>query len=261
MNAAQTEEEKAIFTEKCFNCTESPIKEWLAEFLNEDVSIAFTDYTDSVDEFGFQDDETKKHYNVFVVTGNPEMSSNVDLELLKRNEKARAACTMLFNAVHQVFVAVASTVTEEFSDKLMAIRPEFDPEHMAFYLRRINMSASRLHAMMAQKRQLDAYLATNDISKLTDEQMTHVNKAQAGIDKVLAECTKEVLDAEQSLCDTMNPQLKKLSWLYLVTEESSSNPEDLEASLGRLPTFGLTFQDPNEETYIDKLKKEYAVNE
>jgi hypothetical protein len=41
-----------------------------------------------------------------------------------------------------------------------------------------------------------------------------------------------------------------------VLEETDPNDTDIaNESMKRLPTFGLLFQDPEEETYVDKLKK------
>jgi hypothetical protein len=265
----QSEAEKAAITNKLFDCAEAPIKEWIAEFIGEDPSVVFNDYTDDVDLIGFQ--ENDKHYNAYLVTLDCDVTSNVNPELLKSSEKARKACSMLFDGTYQVFASVLQVVKKRFFDQLRNLRPMFDEPTMSFKLIRINGAAAQLKAALEQKAKAITFLAEAK-DPLSVENQEKVDSFINGLNDIIVKNSKEVLDAEESICIETNKKLETYDKLCIVVEESNADGEgvngmldsgDLENAdklLSRLPTFGLNYQDPDEENYIDKLKKEYEVN-
>ncbi len=260
-----SEAEKAAITNKLFDCAEAPIKEWIAGFICEDPSVVFNDYSDDVDLIGFQ--ENDKHYNAYLVTLDCDATTNVNPELLKASEKTRKACSMLFDGTYQVFASVLQTVKKRFFDQLRNFRPVFDEPTMSFKLIRINGAAAQLRAALEQKSKAITFLAEAK-EPLSAENQEKVDSFIKGLNELIVKNSKEVLDEEEVLCVETNKKLETYDKLCIVVEESNTDDEggnseleNVNKLLSRLPVFGLNYQDPDEENYIDKLKKEYDVAE
>lgn len=260
MNQKAVEEEKASLMMKFFDYAECPIQEWIAEYLQTDVSEVFPDYQDNSDVLGFQCEINNKHYEGFLVVMEASTDNYVDKYVLGRSEKYKKTCSMLFDAVHQVFPAVVSTVSEKYKDKLKGFRPLFDNNTMSFGLYRINQSVSELQVAVEAKRQLLPYLMNHN-EEFDEKVIKDIKDNIEKCDKVIERNTKDVLDAEEIQCKELNEKLKEYTRLYIAVEESEDAFIPTDASLSRLPVFGLSYQDPDEETLIDKLKKEMNVVE
>jgi len=248
---AEIEEERANFINKFFDCAEAPIKEWLAEYVEKDVLDVFPDFKDVVDVIGFQHDD--KHYNAYLVAMPSGTDSLVPKSLLLTNEKAKKACSMLYDAVLQVFMAVVNSSTETIFKSLI---PRFDESKMAFYLTRVNLKAMQLQTANQQNVQIRKFLEESKESITPEHEEALINTLKQ-IAEIFKTNTKEILDAEEKACVAENKANTNKPWMHIVVEEAN----ELDESLKRLPTFGLQYQDPDEETYIDKLKKEYDVLE
>jgi len=259
MDQKISDEEQAEIITKMFNCTESPIKEWIATFLDAEVKYVFTDYVDNSDVIGFQ--ENDKHYNAYVVTLNHDTTSQVNPELLKNSEKTRKACSILYDAVYKVFPSVAPTCSDEYLNMVVGLRPIFDEKTMSFKLFRINGKSAQLQLALEQKYKIMELLSKSE-SELTIDQKAGIDNSLKKIDDIIKNNTKQVLDDDELICNLTNNKLETYDKLYIVVEEcDENNQENMETSMRRLPVFGLSYQDPDEETYIDKLKKEYTINE
>jgi hypothetical protein len=249
MSQEEQAAEKAAYTEKFFNCTESPIKEWLADYLNVPVETLFPDYVDEADIIGFPHDN--KQYSAYIVTMPCDTECLVDVNLLKSNDKASRACSMLFDAVREVFMAVTGACDNE---ELKSIMPVFSEEKMAFHLLRVNRKAMQLQAADQQMQQTQKFLQSEDAKNLTPEQYEAVNNGLDHLNKIFLEINKQSLDDEEKICRDVNEHIREKMWMHIVVEEI--DPEMADEGMKRLPVFGLPYQDPEEETYIDKLRRE-----
>lgn len=259
MDRKSKEEEKSVLLMKFFDYAESPIKEWIAEYLNVDVKELFSDYQDNSDVLGFQCEINNKYYEGYLVTMDFNDESYLDNEILHASEKYKKACSMLFDAVHQVFPAVTSTIHEDYKEKIQGLRPLFDNNTMSFKLYIINHAATSLQVAIEAKKQLMYYL-TNTESELDENTKNNIKENISKCDATIETNTKKVLDDEEEKCKHMNKHLENFSRLYIAVEEIENyHPSD--ECLRRLPLFGLSYQDPEEESLIDKLKKQMNINE
>jgi hypothetical protein len=257
MDRKTEEEEKAKLILKFFDYAETPIQEWLAEYLGVDVNELFEDYQDNSDIIGFKNENNGKHYEAYLVTMSSDAGLFVDKQLLDSSEKTRKSCSMLFDAVHQVFPAVVSTINKDYADRVKFLHPKFDNDGMRFCLHRTNGAALELKLGLDARKQIIQCL--NNEKQLDPNTLENVHKRLEDVNKMIQKNNVDVLNAEEKLCRELNEVLPLGTWLYLAVDEGQS--EVSEESLQRLPVFGLRYQDPDEENYIDKLKKEYSVNE
>jgi hypothetical protein len=283
MDRAAQEEEKKKLIDDFFNYAEVPIQEWLAEYLGENVEAVFPDYTDNSKDIGFQSDG--KYYIAYYTTMGPDEPSQVPKELLN-NEQGRKACSMLFDAFQMVMPNVVQTADKEYADGLKGIHFKFDESRMAFELAIMNTSKCR-KIMLIQQRQkllhintaLEAKLAelNNPTSEVTagasitdiDALKKEITDQQKQIDELLNKSSvaldaitdKEMSD-EDARCETVAKTLPEKNKVYIVVEESDPDDEEVQAqSMQRLPVFGLAYQDTEDETFTERLKKQYNMND
>lgn len=260
MNKADKLSEQMAYSQKFFDYVESPIKEWIADYLKLDVSEVFPDYLDDSDIIRFMVDN--KQYSAYVLPLPHAAESFVDRDLIKESEKVRKACSILFDAVREVFMAVVGSITDPKLDHLKGFMPVFVEDKMAFRLLRVNRKAMQLQAADTQRVQIEKFLQTATGTGVTEDQKNMIQESLDKINKIFNENTKEVLNAEEEICRKINAELEFFDRLHIVVDETDPDEDGLEQeSLKRLPTFGLPFQDPDEENYIDKLKKEHDVHE
>lgn len=262
MNKADIRTEQAAYSQKFFDYAESPIKEWIAGYLKQEVTEVFPDYVDEADIIGFM--SKKKHYKAYVVPMPHDTQSLVDKNLLKNSEKMRKACSILFDAVREVFMAVVGSIEDPKLDYLKGFMPVFVEDKMAFHLLRVNRKAMQLQAADTQRKQIERFLQTAKETGVSEEQKSMIQESLNKINEVFTANTKEVMDAEEQACKLSNEDIKTsgVDWLHIVVEETDPDDQELEQeSMKRLPTFGLQYQDPDEENYIDKLKKEHDIHE
>jgi hypothetical protein len=259
MDRKSAEEEKAKLLMKFFDYAESPIQEWISEYLEVDVKELFPDYQDNSDVLGFQCEVNGNHYEGYLVSMEAGDDCYVDKELLNISEKYKKTCSMLFDAVHQVFPAVVGTIKEEYKKQVSSIRPLFDNSNMSFKLHSINQSAAALQVAVEAKKQLMPFLM-NPGGQFDIDTMNNIRSDINKCEKVIESHTKEMLDRDEDKCKSINLNLEKFNRLYIAVEESDEyQPTD--ASLSRLPVFGLSYQDPEEESLVDKLKKQMEIQE
>ncbi len=268
MSKADVAAEKAAYTDKFFACAESIIQEWIADYLQKPVTELFTDYQDESDVIGFM--LNKKQYSAYLVTMPYGTECLIDKAILNVDEKAKKACSMLYDAVREVFMAVTGSLAESKVwnlaeiNNIRSLMPVFTESNMAFHIVRVNRKAMRLQVANSHRMQLLQFLQNaevNGVNGVTEEQKNAIQKGLDELNMILAENTKEVLDAEEVLCKEVNEKNKLGNMLHIVLEESDLDDlEIVNQSMKRLPMFGLQFQDPDEENYIDKLKRENDVD-
>jgi hypothetical protein len=258
MNQSNTAAQKTAFIEKYFSCAESPIQEWLATYVKKQPIELFPDYTGNADVVGFI--HNNQQYTSYLVPMPWGTESLVDAELLKSSEKARKACSMLYDSVKEIFVAITGSFNEnnpktEEADLFKSLIPMFDNDKMAFHLSRVNWKALQLKTAHLQREQIQNYIQQN--KHITDEQMTAIQQSVTNIEHVFADINDDVLDEYEEKCKDTNEKIKLYDWLHIVVEPSDPNDSDtLNSSMERLPMFGLPYQDPEEETFIETLKKD-----
>lgn len=271
MSRAEAEEEKKKMIEKFFNSAESPIKEWISEYLNVDPEKVFPDYDEDSDDIGFKYKNTQ--YNAYLISMGPNEPSMVNKNLLKSSEEVRKACSMLFDAVQMVMPSVLHTSDKEFADDLKGLHFQFDEDTMSFGLIVVNtaqykkvMSVQHYQQVMQIKGSLEAKLNEpntdeNNISEIK-KQLVKVEELIIKAKSSYEEISNEDIEKEDERCKFVTEKLKLANKLYIVVEELDSNDVDaMNEGLKRLPMFGTTYQDTEDESFVDKLKKEYDLNE
>ena len=258
MSKADTEAEKAAYVDKFFRCAEAPIQEWIAAYVKKTPIDLFPDYKDTSDVIGFMHDNV--HYNAYLVSMPWGTDSLVDPELLKSSDKAKKACSMLYDAVRQVFMAITGSFevhnkNDPNADLIKSLMPQFDEQRMAFHLTRVNWKALQLKTAYLQKQQIHEYVQREQ--EISPDQLKAIQHSVEQLNRVFNDINKEVLDDYEELCKETNSTIKLYDWMHIVVEQSDPNDiESINNSMERLPVFGLQYHDPDEETNIDKLRNE-----
>jgi hypothetical protein len=257
IDKAKAEEEKAKIVEKIFQCSETPIKEWISLFINDYVKVnieeLFPDYVDDSDVIAYEDN--KKHYTAYLVTMPHDAVSFVDTELLKL-ENTQKACSMLYDGVRMVFPAVVQTINEEYKKYVDGIIVSFNNEKMSFTLTKVNIKKFKFEKA---KEQMELLIKFKENTSNPDE-LKQINELLMKSEDLIKSISIDDIVDEQKLCDEINEKLKNADQLHIAIEENSESVELMEAALHRLPTIGVSYQDPDEETLVDKLKKEHGIN-
>ena len=271
MSRAEAEEEKKKMIDKFFNYAEAPIKEWLAEYLNTDTEKVFPDYDEDSDDIGFQ--YKGDQYNAYLLSMGPNEPSMVNQSLLKSSEEVRKACSMLFDAVQMVMPSVLHTTDKEFADALKGFHFQFDEDTMSFRLIVVNteqykkvMSVKHYQQLMHSKGLMEKKLNEPDVDENT---VTEIKKYLEKVDDLVVKAkesydaiTNEAIEKEDERCKDITEKLKTANKLYIVVEKIDENDVDaINEGLKRLPVFGTTFQDTEDESFVDKLKKEYDLKD
>jgi hypothetical protein len=239
-----------------FNYAEAPIKEWLAEYLNKPVEEVFPDYKDKTDLIGFKIEDS--YYDAYIVTMEDTDQLYINKKLLDKYENYQRSFDMLLMSVHNVFSAVVNTCADEYKDALKNMRAAYDAETCKFNLLYINAKAMELQTAMYARDQTLRYLIMNVSTTPEDaknKMLEMVNKYETTIKSY----NKDVLDEEEERCKKINESLKTNTKLFIVIEEKIEEIQT-EESLQRLPTFGRMY-DIEDESHIDKIKKEMHINE
>jgi hypothetical protein len=284
MNRAKQEEEKKRYVDKLFKYAETPIKEWLAEYLKVDTKVAFPDYADNSEDIGFKHDD--KYYVAYYVTLEPGQKSKVSVDLLKNSETTRKACSQLCDAIQIVMPAVVKTAAEAYLEKIRGFYFNFDEKTMSFELLAVNakkhekiMAAQQLDKLFEMKSSFESKLADldnpesaiiksgciSDLAGLREETANHLNQLKdlfAKAETVYDGISEEEIKTEDARCEEINKSMNTNNRLHLVVEES--DPEDQivrDESMKRLPVFGAAYQDTEDETFTEKLKKYYALQD
>lgn len=263
---ATIEEEKRKIVDRFFRCAESPIKEWLAEYDGDDITQIFPDYKDDSDVIGFKFQD--RYYTTYLVVMEPNQGVFVDEKFLK-DETARKAISQLFDAVCMVLPSVTATAAMPYKDRFKNISCNWMNDSLAFHLKCFNIPLQKAIAMSKQldeaKKILSAMDSQRDIVKpeMKEDFELNYQNIKKILDETIAELqsvNKEEIDKVNDECTKRNEELKANNWLYIAVEEVvQDSDETLELGLSRLPLFGLTYQDPDEDSLVDKLKKEFNV--
>lgn len=267
----EAEEEKKKMMEKYFNCAEAPIIEWVAEYLGQKAEDVFPDCDDDSDDIGFQYDGAQ--YNAYLLSMEPGTKSHVPADLLDKSDDVQKACSILYDAVQQVMPCVVQTVDKEYADKLKGLHCQFDNSTMSYGFVAVNveeykkvMAVQQYQKLVQFKEQVNSRLAEPEIS---EEEKTSLQNRLKDADNLIAKAkqayemiTEDILKAEEERCVALTKDLEKANRLYIVVEKVKAGDVDaINEGMKRLPAFGNAYQDTEDETFTEKIKREYKLNE
>jgi hypothetical protein len=269
MTKAEAETEKKRWTEKYFDYAEAPIKEWIAEVFEEDVVDLFDDYSNNSDILNVNpSDHNNKNVYTFYLTPFPvsQPAFNLTKKELLADKDLKRASSMMYEAVYTAYMPIASTM----SDKKHLIEdafPRFDESTMSFILMAMNgpfLKRQKLEKALLevaeQFKRLKCVPDSDASAEMVADLEAKLDTVRVETEAELIKLTDDVCRKAQIECDNRNKKFVESSRLYVCVE---CNKQDISVDdkLRHMPQFGLKYQDPDEENYIDKLKDEYGVNE
>ena len=248
---ANNMDEKKKWSMKFFDYDENPIKSWISEYLQEDIDFIFNDYKDEVDIISTN--YNNEYYTFYFSNISNESSPNFDIseEDFKNSTKLRQATSILYDAANTVYVPIIKTMSN-MSHRMENIFLEFVEKNMYFRFIMINNLLLKKNFYIRSLQQLEV-----EISKKNE----NYNKLLTDREKLFIEINNindidiKALDEE---CKIVNNKLENGPFLYIHASKNEEIKKELKYK--RLPEFGLKYQDPDEDNYIDIIKKEYDIH-
>jgi hypothetical protein len=268
-------EEKHALSMKFFDYAETPIKEWISAHLQATQQDIFNEEKTEADILSVC--AKGKYYRLYYTVFKDDVEEVAKDEYVS-DEDIRKAMSMLYDAVRLVFPCVIASM-QKYKDKLTDIVPKFNQNNLTYSFNMINQL--KLNRALHMKNMQDIQVQMAKINQKLDNINKELNKKTKTpediemlrngneirdnliitlndeIKKVNA-ITEESIKERDAHCETINKELSTSIKLYLIV--TKDKPDD-DAIMKRLPKFGMEYQDPDEETFIDTLKKEYNVNE
>ena len=247
--------EKQKWAMRYFDFTDNPIKDWVSDVLEEDVNTIFDDYRDSSDVLSVESKD--KFYSVYV-THKPENVNHFPLkyEQVIKQKKLHKAVSMMLEAVYTVYQPVIKTMSS-MGHRMEHVHPKFDDVEMTFTLTAINTlefeRKNRLNRVLQIQSQLEKI--KNETGEEIEELRRQLNELKPQAIAFHNEITNAAIAECQETVNSINKVLKNKPKLYVCLDVNSNQTIDKEERYKRMPQFGLKYQDPDEETYIDKLKR------
>ena len=238
---------------KLFDCAESVIQEWIADYFGVEISEVFNEYEDNSSVIGFTHNNVQ--YNAYLITMEPGCERLVDDALIRECEDARKTCSMLFDGAYHVYSALAATAKDEYKERLRGMSIKFDEPTMSFQLVHINVKAAELQAANDQNNKIRELIQRGD--ELNEEQKSALMNSVAKIKAIMLENTREVLDAAELECREKNKVPPKMLLHIAIEEADDENKlERIEEGMSRMPTFGTQYRNPDDTNFIEELCKE-----
>ena len=233
-----------------FDYAEAPIKEWLSNVFEKPLMEVFPDYKSYRKSLGISADDDS-----FVLYFSSSELANRYIFTVNdtKNESVRKAIDVLFNALYPVYTAVVCS--SELNERLTGVYPYFDENTMTFSLRAVNQYRIMLAQCQNALEHCSKKMATTE---LNSEYYNQLVEAKTKVLEGIALCTNEVIEKRDAELVIINNNYLTMPKLYLIVDKNCTDEDEIGR---RLPTFGLEFQDPDEDNYIDKLKKEQNINE
>lgn len=286
---ADKQAEQKKWAMKYFDYADIPIKEWISAVLDEDANHLFDDYEDDDNDTDLLNikDENDRTFS-FYLTAFPENDKKtfaLTPDEIKDSPKLSRAMKLMFDSVYTVFPPVVKTMSN-MNHKMEDVFPVFDDKYHAFKLTKLNGLAHKRMALMKnmdqiiyqfgqlkEKTQALDNMIKQAEEKKDDEVLMDLKQKKEQSDELeqklqtmaqdtesqINEITKEKMELSQQECDGMNKLLEDAPMLYLCCEMDKDNIST-EVKLRGMPEFGVPFQDPDEESYVDKYKKEHGID-
>jgi hypothetical protein len=204
--------------------------------------------------------------------------------------KLYQASSMMHDAVYNVYPFVVKTIfkkdktvpvnvsdavdetaesdknTNPFDD----VTPIYDPTDRCFEFKMIN----RYHYLKEQANH-QILECTNQLTRINEgirnpqfnpENLPKIEENKQKLFKIrdtnietFNKITQDMIDERQKVCDEVNDRFATLNKLYIVLE--CNTVQDEEQKMKRLPVIGEKFTSPDDESVIDKFKKEMNIRE
>jgi hypothetical protein len=233
-----------------FDYAEAPVKEWLANVFEKPLMEVFPDYKSHRESIGISSNgDSFVLYFSSVTDDRRYLFTHKDT----RDDSVKKAIDVLFNALYPVYTSVVCS--SELNEKLIGVYPYFDENTMSFSLRAVNQYTIMLSQCQNALEQCVKKMATAEPNSEYYNQLIDArNKVLDGIGL----CTEEVIRKRDAELVDINNKYLQMPKLYLTVIKNCLDEDEIGR---RLPTFGLEFQDPEEDNYIDRLKKENDIVE
>lgn len=204
--------------------------------------------------------------------------------------KLYQACSMMHDAVYNIYPFVVKTIfkndkntpvnvsdatdasansnknTNPFDD----VAPIYDPSDRCFEFKMINryhyLKEQANHRIVECTNQLTRINEGINSPQFNPENLPKIEENKQKLFKIRDaeieihnKISKEMIDEQQKVCDEVNNRFASLSKLYIVLE--CNTVQDEEQKMKRLPVIAEKFTSPNDETTIDKYKKEMNIRD
>lgn len=233
-----------------FDYAEAPVKEWLALVFDKPVLDVFPDYSKHHESIGIS--SSGDSYVCYFSSVTNDMRYIFTANDTK-DETIRKTIDILFNALYPVYTAVVSS--SELNEKLIGVYPYFDEVSMTFTLRAVN----QYRIMLSQcQNALEQCVKKMTLAEPNSEYYEQLVAARTKVLDGINLCTNEVIDKRDAELVGINDNYSLMPRLHLIVIKNCLDEDEIGR---RLPTFGLEFQDPDEDNYIDMLKKEQNIVE
>lgn len=264
MSKAEAAAEQKKWATKHFDFAENPVKEWIAETFGEDVDTLFDDYNEDADVLNVKSGDDS--YTLYLTT-TPTTSTayTISRQQLQSDEILQRATSMMYDAVFTVFMPIVNTMTN-MKHLVEDIFPRFEESTMSFKM--LSVNGPYMHRKQLEQTLKEINTQTLRLKSIvtTDENIDEIKKLQNKLQIALESNTEKfnsITDEEcknaQLVCDERNKTFATSTRLYVCIEKNKKDIV-LEQKLKRLPQFGLKYQDPDEDTYVDRFKKEHNIN-
>ena len=237
-----------------FDYAEQPIKQMLSKYMLDKHGLECT-VDSEYDVLGFE--YANKSYKMYLSLDGTEVlkMSNNELETIP---KVQEAAVILYNAMQTVFMPVLNTIyngdSQEVKDDIGYLTLQFNEVDDYFYLQKINrlaMEQQQISNMIFDiQTELDKH-GTNhpNYDKLSNYKLELITK----YNRISSDKVNHVNNVVNEFNNNVENQKYRV---YLCLSQAA---EQGDLAMKRLPTFGLPFQDPDEETELDRFKKENNI--
>jgi hypothetical protein len=257
----EIEQEKFQWAMKSFDIAETPIKQWLAEYIGQAPDTMFDDY---VDEHDIISTEFKSKYYSFWLSPYPDRdesgqlkSFNIDKDMIDKDNKIGESLSRMFDAVRQVFMPVVQSMEHE-KYKIKNMMPVFEEDTMSFYLCQLNEAYLKRSQALQGLATVTQY--RNKLDELNEETKEKVLKEIETINanslELLNQTSEEDVKKEEALCKKFNDEQKKSGpRLYICCSQEYIPDEDM--IFKRMPKLDIKYRDADDDSLIQQLKQEY----
>lgn len=253
LSKAESIEEQKKWSMRFFDYAEAPIKEWLAEYLEEDVECLFADYKEHSDVLSVESDGDQYTFYITPHKNPDEKTFDIDEKRFKGDVALRKATSIIFDAVKTVYMPVMTTILR-FSNKVNSLAPAFDEKNMRFYLTMVNKPLMKRKEALKPMGEIEHQLqrlkgCTEEKANELRSQLHEVKRQRLQMYAAVTDDDVKIADGE---CKRLNELLVNGPYLYICAE-CNIEPDE-EHIVRRLPHIGVRYEDPDSNTLVEQLK-------
>lgn len=262
------EDDETKWSMKYFNYAETPIKEWIADILEESVDVLFDDYTGESDILFMT--SNSEYFKCYLSTESLHEDPDRDnivvgMDEFRKNHDFTKSASVLFDAVMAVFKPITHTMSN-LKSRMQFTFPSFNEKYMRFEMNDVN------HLRYEKQGALDNIAKAKElIDKIKDKTekeftdiLTQLNTKQIEYFTKFNSIKDIDIIARDEECKLQNEYYNsRKRYLYIIIEKNTkiidkeSIEKEMDTIMNRMPEFGTKWEDPEEENTIDRFKKEY----